>query len=170
MRHFCNDTRRLSARGTTLHPPGYAWRSHAEAASASATAIREIEALAVDRIAGASSARDAAMLPTAARAVAIAAMRLKARVIIIFVPVSTLIHHDIEQRRLAALDHGNCTRQRRRKRARVADRAFAIDAGPLGNGRIVDKGILQGGADIGVGDAAAMTRGQSAQQSKTALH
>src|ERR1700730_1332446 len=76
---------------------------------------------------------------------------------------SARVHHNIDQRRLPALDHRNRALQGGPEIARIRNRAFAIDAKAPCDGCVVDVRVLDRGADFGVGDATAVTRGHALQ-------
>src|SRR5580704_1687519 len=107
----------------------------------------------------------ATAMPGASAAVA-AVIKIQARnnvVVDVMASSSTRIGHDIDKRRLPALDHRNCSFERRAEVLWIGDRALAMDTEPSCDGGVVDIRIFNGGADVGIRNAASMARGHGLQ-------
>src|SRR5580704_12369353 len=94
----------------------------------------------------------AAVCPTATPAAASAAVatvtKIQARnnvVVDVMASSSARIGHDVDERRLPALDDRNRTFERRPEVLWIGDRALAVDTEPSGDGGVVDVRIFNGG-------------------------
>src|SRR5216683_1736436 len=105
-------------------------------------------------------------IPAAASAAVATVTEIQARnnvVVDVMASSSARIGHDIDERGLPALDDRNRTFERRPEVLWIGDRTLAMDTEPSCDGGVVNIRIFNGGADVGIRDAASMARGHGLQ-------